>query len=93
MSPCRRSSGNQVAFARIVTDGVTFGWLADVVVDPAHRGRGIAHALVDAVLADLEPLGLRRILLKASDDAAGIYPQHGWARLEDPDAWMVRPGR
>src|SRR4051812_27879489 len=28
----------QVGFARVVTDGATFGWLADVFVVSAHRG-------------------------------------------------------
>ena len=37
----RRDTGEQVAFARVVTDGVTFAWLADVIVDPALRGQGL----------------------------------------------------
>jgi GNAT superfamily N-acetyltransferase len=83
------ATGEQVAYARVVTDGATFGWLADVVVDPAHRRRGIAHALVDAILDELAPLRLRRILLRASGDGAGLYPQHGWTALDEPDSWMV----
>src|SRR3954466_6129847 len=34
--------GEQVAFLRAVTDGLTFAWICDVYVDPAHRGHGIA---------------------------------------------------
>ncbi|MFD2023911.1 hypothetical protein [Promicromonospora aerolata] len=30
----RRGTGEQVAFARVVTDGATFAWLADVIVEP-----------------------------------------------------------
>ena len=86
------TTGEQVAYARVVTDGATFGWLADVVVEPAHRRRGIGHAFVDAILADLAPLDLKRIVLKASDDAADLYPQHGWTSLEDTDRWMERRG-
>lgn len=83
------SSGVLVAYARVVTDDATFGWLADVVVDPAHRRRGISHALVDAILDDLAPLHLTRVLLRASADGADLYPQHGWTALDEPDSWMV----
>ncbi|WP_454049540.1 GNAT family N-acetyltransferase [Cellulomonas sp. Marseille-Q8402] len=84
--------GRQVAYGRVVTDEVTFAWLADVVVDPGHRGRGLARLLVEGVLADLEPLGLTRIALKASSEAHGLYEQLGWGPVEDPGAWMERPG-
>lgn len=83
------ATGEQVAFARVVTDGATFGWLADVVVEPAWQRRGLGRYLVEEILADLEPFGLRRILLKASDEGRGLYPQLGWTDLEEPDAWMV----
>lgn len=78
----------QIGYARIVTDGGTFAWLADVIVDPAHRGRGLGRALIDGVLADLEPLGLRRIVLKASDDGRPLYERAGWTPLEGPEDWM-----
>lgn len=80
--------GRQVAYGRVVTDGVTFAWLADVVVDPEHRGRGLARLLVEGVLADLEPLGLTRIALKASDEAHGLYVQLGWEPVDA--AWLER---
>ena len=46
--------GAQVGFARIVGDRATFGYLADVFVLPAHRGHGIAKALVGAAMAHPE---------------------------------------
>jgi len=83
-------TGAQVAFARVVTDGATFGWLCDVIVDPAVRGDGVGKALLAAVVADLEPLGLKRTLL-ATADAHGLYEQYGWGALRDPVKWMERP--
>lgn len=88
-----RASGRQVAYGRVVTDGVTFAWLADVVVDPEHRGRGLGRLLVEGVVADLEPLGLTRIALKASAEGRHLYEQLGWVLVEAPDAWMERPGQ
>ncbi|WP_241245886.1 hypothetical protein [Microbacterium sp. 4R-513] len=43
----RRDTGEQVGFARAVSDGVGFAYLADVYVVGEHSGRGAraAHAL------------------------------------------------
>lgn len=88
-----QDTGEQVAYARIVTDGVTFAWLADVVVDPAHQGRGLGRDLVDGLLAVLAPLDLKRIVLKASPDARTLYERAGWTPLDGPEDWMVRSSR
>ncbi|MFF4589523.1 GNAT family N-acetyltransferase [Streptomyces sp. NPDC001388] len=81
-------SGEQVAYARVVTDLATFAWLCDVYVDPAVRGKGLGTALVVAVRDHLLPHGLRRILL-ATHDAHGVYAKAGFEALEKPDRWMA----
>src|SRR4051794_9053745 len=42
--------GEQVGFARAVTDRATFAWIADLYVEDGHRGRGIGKRLVAAIL-------------------------------------------
>jgi GNAT superfamily N-acetyltransferase len=79
----------QVAFARVVTDSATFAWLCDVIVDPSVRGRGVGKQLMSGVVADLERLDLRRVLL-ATGDAHGLYAQYGWEPLRRPTTWMER---
>src|SRR6059058_835441 len=44
------ADGAMVGFARAVSDGVAFAYLADVYVDPAHRGDGLGVALVREVV-------------------------------------------
>ncbi len=36
----------QIGFCRVVTDGVSFAWLADVFVLPSYRGRGVGTEMV-----------------------------------------------
>ncbi|AXE26143.1 GNAT family N-acetyltransferase [Streptomyces globosus] len=82
------ASGEQAAYARVVTDRATFAWLCDVYVDPGVRGKGLGGALVAAVRAHLEPFGLRRILL-ATADAHEVYARHGFEPLAFPQKWMA----
>ena len=79
----------QVAYARIVTDGTTFAWLCDVFVAQDRRGQGLGKLLIAGVVSDLTPLGISRILL-ATRDAHGLYAQNGFTALPDPSIWMVR---
>ncbi|MFF8397837.1 GNAT family N-acetyltransferase [Streptomyces sp. NPDC016172] len=81
-------SGEQVAYARVITDRATFGWLCDVYVDPSVRGKGVGGALVGAVRDEMRQYGVRRVLL-ATHDAHGVYAKLGFAGLERPEHWMA----
>lgn len=81
----------QVGFARVVTDTVTFAWLADVFILPSHRGRGLGKWLVECVLAHPDLQGLRTFML-ATRDAQGLYAQYGFKPVEDANRWMVKRG-
>lgn len=85
----RVGSGEQVAYARVVTDRATFAWVCDVFVDESVRGLGVGTALMANVVAALAPLGLRRIAL-ATKDAHGLYAKVGFVPLPNPERWMAR---
>ncbi|GGV24733.1 GNAT family N-acetyltransferase [Streptomyces spectabilis] len=82
------ASGDQVAYARVVTDRATFAWLCDVYVDRSVRGTGLGTALAAGIRDHLAAHGLRRILL-ATGDAHGVYEKIGFKGLQNPDMWMV----
>ena len=69
--------GEQVAFLRAVTDGLTFAWICDVFVDPAHRGRGLATWISAEAVADLKARGVDRLVL-ATSTAHGVYRRVGF---------------
>ncbi|MCW6006587.1 GNAT family N-acetyltransferase [Micromonospora sp. CPCC 205371] len=83
----RAGDGEQVAFARTVTDEATFAWLCDVYVDRSARGHGVGTWMVSCVRDHLEAAGVRRILL-ATLDAHGMYGKLGFTPLAVPDRWM-----
>jgi hypothetical protein len=79
-------SGEQVGFARVLTDGCWFGWIGDVFVLEGHRG-GRGKFLMRCVMEDLEPV--RRVSLGTAD-AHSLYAQFGFTTVEHPERWMER---
>ncbi len=80
-------SGAQVGFARFITDGATFAYLADVFVLDGYRGQGLARWLVSTALTHPALQGLRRTLL-ATRDAHAIYAKVGFTPLPHPERFM-----
>ncbi len=81
--------GEQIAFARVISDFATFANLVDVFVEPAFRGQGYATRLLDAVFAHTHLQGLRRFTL-ATRDAHPLYEKFGFHAPALPDTLMER---
>jgi GNAT superfamily N-acetyltransferase len=81
------SQGQQVGFARVITDKTTFAYLCDVYVLEAHRGHGVSKLLMSHVMKHPDLQGLRRMML-ATRDAHGLYSQYGFTALGAPDRIM-----
>lgn len=79
--------GEQVAFARVVTDTATFAWLADVFVLPEHRGQGVGKLLVEAVVGDPRFDGMQRWFLGTAD-AHELYRRYGFSEPVNPARFM-----
>ena len=83
------ATGRQVGFARAVSDGVAFAYLADVFILPGVRGAGLGKELV-ATMIDRGPGASFRWTLHTAD-AHDLYRKFGFV---DPDArYMERPHR
>ena len=83
----------QVGFMRVVSDRVTFAWVADVYVDEKHRGKGVARAMVRFALEHPEHRDIRRWVLRTRD-AHGVYAALGFGPYEEPESFMqLRPTR
>ena len=59
------------------------GALYDIVVDPAHRGRGVGRMLLDATLAALTARGAPRVVLSTAEQnesAQRLFARAGFRR-------------
>lgn len=81
--------GEQIGFARMITDHATFAWLADVWVEEGARGQGIGREMVQWFLDHPHFAGLRRIAL-VTRDAHGVYEAVGFRPLLRADRYMER---
>ncbi len=79
--------GQQIGFARVVSDFATFAYLMDVFILPAHRAKGYSRQLLQAIFSHPELQGLRRFML-ASSNARGLYQQFGFQQLAKPEIIM-----
>jgi GNAT superfamily N-acetyltransferase len=77
----------QIAYARIVTDNATFGYLADVFVLEEYRGEGISKQLMKFIM-DYPPCKKFRRMMLATKDAQGLYAKFGFKNLAYPERIM-----
>ncbi|MDN2715100.1 GNAT family N-acetyltransferase [Janthinobacterium sp. SUN120] len=80
--------GQQVAFARVITDYTDFAYLRDVFVLPQYQGRGYGKQIVAAALDDARVRDV--VWMLGTDDAHGLYASFGFAPLEAPHKYMRR---
>jgi GNAT superfamily N-acetyltransferase len=85
----RKDTGEQVGFARAISDGVGFAYLADVFVLPEHRGNALGKRLMRLMIDDGPGRDFRWVLF--TGDAHGLYEKFGFA-APDQTA-MVRRSR
>ncbi len=73
-------SGQQVGFARVVTDYATFAWICDVIIAPEHQGRGLGKWMMECVLTHPELQTSTQVL--RTRDAHTLYERFGFERTE-----------
>jgi GNAT superfamily N-acetyltransferase len=73
-------SGDQVGFARAISDGVSDAYLADVFVLPAHRGRGLGKLIVSTMIDEGPGSNFRWVLFTA--DAHELYRRFGFGAAD-----------
>lgn len=70
--------GAVVGFARVLSDGAITSYLAEMVVAPAYRGRGVGRALIDEAF---RRCGAIRMDLLTEEESEGFYQARPHRRL------------
>lgn len=83
------NTGEQIGFARVITDKATFAYLADVFIIAAYRGNGLSKWLIQTIHAHPELQTLRRWML-GTRDAHELYKKFGWTPLPEPERFMQK---
>jgi GNAT superfamily N-acetyltransferase len=81
--------GNQIGFARVVTDYATFAYIGDVFILEEFRGKGLSKWLLDIIVSHPELQNFRRWIL-ATKDAHSLYEKFGFTKLKFPIRWMEK---
>jgi GNAT superfamily N-acetyltransferase len=81
------ASGEQIGYARVISDKTRFGYISDVFVDEGYRHKGIGQMMVSHILKCDELKDVYQWLLYTKD-AHGVYSRLGFKALSNPDEWM-----
>ncbi len=79
--------GEQIGFARVISDFSTIAYLGDIYVLEDYRGQGLSKKLMDAVISHPNLQGLRRWILLTST-ADWLYEKYGFTKLPKPEVYM-----
>ncbi|MFF3022828.1 GNAT family N-acetyltransferase [Gottfriedia sp. NPDC057948] len=72
----------QVGFARVVSDGVTFAYLADVFILPEYRKQGLSKWLMEEIMG-YEKLSTVRTFMLKTRDAHNLYRKYGFEVIDN----------
>ncbi|MCP4323087.1 MAG: GNAT family N-acetyltransferase [Alteromonadales bacterium] len=78
--------GEQVAFARVVSDTVAFAYLMDVIVFEQYQGNGIGTQLMEEVLNHPHFKTVNWLL--RTSDAQKLYEKFGFSKIVDSSNYM-----
>jgi len=77
----------QIAYARMITDGLIFAYIMDVIVFDPYKGKGLGKRLVEHILNQQDVKKVNTVALKTMD-AHSFYENLGFKRVGDSKMWM-----
>jgi ribosomal protein S18 acetylase RimI-like enzyme len=79
-----------IGYARVVGDKVCYLYVQDLVVDPAHQGKGVGKALLRELHSILQEQGeaTSSLLLVAGKKVRGFYEKIGYKEISSENALM-----
>ena len=82
-------NGQQIGFARVITDYVVFAYVMDVFITEGQRGKGYSSILIEAMMKEPQ-LQQVKIWRLATADAHFLYEKFGFKALACPEKMMEK---
>lgn len=70
--------GQLVGIGRVVSDGVLYAMLYDIIVAPSHQSFGIGSAILERLIERCRMAGIRSIQLFSAKGKAPFYRKRGF---------------
>ncbi|KAA3616654.1 MAG: N-acetyltransferase [Calditrichaeota bacterium] len=77
----------QIGFARVITDFISFGYLADVFILEEYQGKGLGSFLIKTIKNHPSLAQLRKWML-ATKDAHSFYEKFDFIAIPNPQDYM-----
>ncbi|MBI3946620.1 MAG: GNAT family N-acetyltransferase [Armatimonadetes bacterium] len=74
-----RDGDRLVGMGRLLSDGYLFGYINNMVVDPAYQGRGVGTRILEMLLEEARDLEMVFLYTNTADD---FYRRHGFEPSE-----------
>lgn len=84
-----------VGIGRVVSDGVVYAMLYDMIVAPKYQNKGIGTTLLRMLIEQCQAAGLREIQLFSAKGKAPFYRHSGFIERPDdaPGMRLAKPSR
>ena len=80
-----------VGIGRLVSDGVLYAMIYDMIVKPSHQNRGIGTAILDKLVQKCKDSGIRDIQLFSARGKVPFYRKRGFSeRPADAPGMILR---
>ena len=67
-----------IGFGRALTDKVAFSWIADIVITPEYRGKGLGKWMMECILSHPDIASTQKVL--QTRDAHEYYEKYDFSR-------------
>lgn len=74
----------QIGFARIITDQIFFGYIADLFIVESHRGQGISKMLLNSIFSNPDLSSVNNWYL-FTKDAQGLYVKFNFKEFDNKE--------
>ncbi|MHC5064337.1 MAG: GNAT family N-acetyltransferase [Planctomycetota bacterium] len=86
-----RDKDRLIGSGRIISDGVLYALVLDIMVDPDYRGQGIGREIMTRLLAEVREACIRDVMLFSAKGYADFYAKFGFeARPDDAPGMILR---